>query len=490
MFPLQGNPEEAVLRIPTFSTLGIRTMRQGYGAKDATLGQESPVLLLCNARRQPIINATSKASKGQETDSCPAQESWLSTVMRVIIIGAGPAGLALGHALTQAGIDDFVILERRQKVVEATGAGLGLWPHAVRILDQLGNGLFEAAEKIVPKMKKSVRLGNEGGLVLATDLFAHVEENHGYAFWMFERMRLLELLYTHLPRVEERVLTGKTVTSLSQTDSTVTVECDDGSKARQGLHLDLPRHVWLRTSTPGLVPGEMTERNKDTISSQLLTTKDSVVWFLYERLDKTTTKRARYTAEDQEALAERCKDFSVVADDSIRFGDLWASKSRAGLADLEEGMAERWSSGRAVLVGDAAHKMASNLALGANTAMESVVCLANKLWALDRKGAAPDGKAVETAFAAYQKERQASARYVTRLSGMLLRYSWLLARTLSFVGRFASLENDRMVADKILAGIPRAGLALDFAAAGHPKKGNIPLITPLMGERGVIEVEE
>ncbi|CAI4213653.1 unnamed protein product [Parascedosporium putredinis] len=150
--------------------------------------------------------------------------------MRVIIIGAGPAGLALGHALTQAGIDDFVILERRQKVVEATGAGLGLWPHAVRILDQLGNGLFEAAEKIVPKMKKSVRLGNEGGLVLATDLFAHVEENHGYAFWMFERMRLLELLYTHLPRVEERVLTGKTVTSLSQTDSTVTVECDDGSK--------------------------------------------------------------------------------------------------------------------------------------------------------------------------------------------------------------------------------------------------------------------
>ena len=96
--------------------------------------------------------------------------------MRVIIIGAGPTGLVLAHALIKAGIDDFVLLERREQVVDESGAGLGLWPQGVRILDQLGNGMFEEAEQIVPKMKRSVRLGNEGDLVLSTDLFAHIEE--------------------------------------------------------------------------------------------------------------------------------------------------------------------------------------------------------------------------------------------------------------------------------------------------------------------------
>lgn len=96
--------------------------------------------------------------------------------MRVIIVGAGPAGLALAHMLPLAGIDDFVVLERRADVIEPSGAGVGLWPHNVRVLDQLGNGVLEEARTLVPKMKRSLRLEGTGRLVLENDLFDQIEE--------------------------------------------------------------------------------------------------------------------------------------------------------------------------------------------------------------------------------------------------------------------------------------------------------------------------
>ena len=96
--------------------------------------------------------------------------------MRIIIVGAGPAGLVLAHALVLAGIDDFVVIERRKAVVEASGACLGLWPHSVRVFDQLGNGLLASARQMAPKMKRSVRLGKDSELLLTVDLFKQVEE--------------------------------------------------------------------------------------------------------------------------------------------------------------------------------------------------------------------------------------------------------------------------------------------------------------------------
>jgi len=92
--------------------------------------------------------------------------------MRVIIIGSGPAGLGFAHCLLKAGIDDFVILEQRPNPADRLGAALGLWPHAVRILDQLG--ILDEARKLVPEMKKSLHLGPKGDLISESDLFQMV----------------------------------------------------------------------------------------------------------------------------------------------------------------------------------------------------------------------------------------------------------------------------------------------------------------------------
>ena len=56
---------------------------------------------------------------------------------RAIIIGAGPIGLVASHIFSQVGID-FIVLERRVSIVPEHGAGIAVWPHTLRIMDQLG----------------------------------------------------------------------------------------------------------------------------------------------------------------------------------------------------------------------------------------------------------------------------------------------------------------------------------------------------------------
>lgn len=70
---------------------------------------------------------------------------------KVIVIGAGPAGLALAHMLHLANID-FVVYEKRDEIVRKNdGTALALQPSGLRLLDQLG--LLEAARSLAPPLQ-------------------------------------------------------------------------------------------------------------------------------------------------------------------------------------------------------------------------------------------------------------------------------------------------------------------------------------------------
>lgn len=60
------------------------------------------------------------------------------------IVGAGISGLTLAKMLELLGIS-YVLWEARSAIDEAAGAGVGLMPNGLRILDQLG--LFEDIHK-------------------------------------------------------------------------------------------------------------------------------------------------------------------------------------------------------------------------------------------------------------------------------------------------------------------------------------------------------
>ncbi|CAK7216973.1 hypothetical protein SCUCBS95973_002994 [Sporothrix curviconia] len=145
---------------------------------------------------------------------------------RAVIVGGGPVGLCLAHAFTLAGID-YVLLERRETPVEPSGFGLALWPHGVRILDQLG--LLEEGREMSLLMKDKSNLRPDGSEMAYSTLYEQIEQNHGHPWMLFHRQKLLELLYKRLAETETRVLTKKKVTSIETHPDGVKVHCDDGS---------------------------------------------------------------------------------------------------------------------------------------------------------------------------------------------------------------------------------------------------------------------
>src|ERR1700733_12370173 len=59
---------------------------------------------------------------------------------RVVVIGGGIGGLSAVIALRNAGIEALALERAAELARVELGAGITLWPNAVRMLDQLGVG--------------------------------------------------------------------------------------------------------------------------------------------------------------------------------------------------------------------------------------------------------------------------------------------------------------------------------------------------------------
>lgn len=87
---------------------------------------------------------------------------------RAIVVGGGPVALVAAHALAQAGID-YVVLERRKELDVDSGASVAVWPHNVRLLDQLG--LLEEAEQTYMPVKNKRNLRRDGSEISRSNMF-------------------------------------------------------------------------------------------------------------------------------------------------------------------------------------------------------------------------------------------------------------------------------------------------------------------------------
>ena len=82
--------------------------------------------------------------------------------MRVVIIGAGIGGLTTALALKQKGLD--VAVYERTAVLTDVGAGISLWPNALKALYQLG---LRPALDGVSFVSMDGALRSRGGTVLS-----------------------------------------------------------------------------------------------------------------------------------------------------------------------------------------------------------------------------------------------------------------------------------------------------------------------------------
>jgi 2-polyprenyl-6-methoxyphenol hydroxylase-like FAD-dependent oxidoreductase len=96
------------------------------------------------------------------------------TKFRAIIVGAGPVGLYLAHALFRA-IMDYVVLEQYDSVLRYQGAGVLLYPETLRLLDQIG--IYEKAEKdFIINHTQTELLTLNGRVIKSTPLWSMLAE--------------------------------------------------------------------------------------------------------------------------------------------------------------------------------------------------------------------------------------------------------------------------------------------------------------------------
>lgn len=172
-------------------------------------------------------------------------------------------------------------------------------------------------------------------------------------------------------------------------------------------YLTTYRALWFRFPTSlGLRPGQVHEAHGNGLGTQMFAGDDTAVVAAYERLERPTRERPRYTQADQDALVERWANVPIAH--GLTLKKAFDARLSADLVDLEEGVVEYWSSGRMVLAGDAAHKYTPSTGSGCNTGIIDVVVLVNELRKIinpEHGNNAPSEESIAAAFKTYQDTR-------------------------------------------------------------------------------------
>lgn len=322
------------------------------------------------------------------------------------VVGAGVAGLAMAAGLERLGCDVTVV--ERSPTPHHDGAGLTLWPNAMRALDSIGAG--DAVRAIGEPVLQALVL-RPSGRRLSELPIAALSKRYG---------PLLAVHRTDLTRVLAHELSGTvrygTAVTVSEgrvlldgeppdTDLVVGADGIDSTVRNAFLPVVKLRHsgqfaargvarmgsdspavtseTWGRGLRFGLVP----------------LTRGLTYWFAV----------ARTEAQADDAAATFARWHAPIPD--VLAAPQEGSTPTLPLLDLPR--LPRWHDGQStVLVGDAAHAMTPNLGQGAAQAFEDVAVLLEEM----------SRRTVTEAFMAYERRRKHRVEQVvarSRMTGVL-----------------------------------------------------------------------
>jgi FAD-dependent urate hydroxylase len=301
---------------------------------------------------------------------------------RILVVGAGLAGLALARALGRAGFAPELI--ERGAAWEAAGTGMYLPANGVRALGALG--LEEAVAARAAPITHQRLLDHHGRLLAEIDL-DRLWGDVG-ACLALHRADLHQVL-----RDGVAVRMGRTVASLEHLDGPVEVTFDDGRQdsydlvvGADGLHSAIRRQAV--DPRPPVPVGQHSWRFLAPCPPQVTTWTVMLgrgASFLtipigggqvYCYADRTTDPTSPPAGDP---LAELGKRFAGFAAPVPQLLDQLPDPAQVHVAPIQQVAAERWGRGAVVLVGDAAHGMSPNMAQGAALAFEDALVLAERL---------------------------------------------------------------------------------------------------------------
>lgn len=314
-------------------------------------------------------------------------------IERVLIVGAGMAGLTLAISLKRQGLDAKIV--ERQATWPVHGAGIYLVGNAMRALGSLnlaGDVLRDGA------LIKTQTLMNHRGKQLAVIDTESVWADCGPCVGI-RRADLQSKLVDALGAAQVRF--SATVTSLEQREDCAVVRFDDGQERTYDLVVGADG---VRSSMRKLVFGSIQPRFTGQVGWRFLVQCPASItgWTLF------AGDRGVFLFIPVGGGQAYCYADAVVAellDDPLegrlerlrsRFAD-YASPAPQALAELrtsdpihfsaiEDILQEPWGSGNVLLIGDAAHATSPNMASGAAMASEDALAL-SRLIAAERNAA-------------------------------------------------------------------------------------------------------
>ncbi|OKJ71496.1 FAD-dependent oxidoreductase [Streptomyces sp. CB02460] len=339
----------------------------------------------------------------------------------VLIVGAGPTGLALGVDLARRGVHALV-LERAEALFPGS-RGKGLQPRTMEVFDDLGVvDAMHAAGGTYPVgmvWRNGERVGEH-------HMFDPVEPSEDAPYnkpWMVPQWRTQEILAARLAELGGEIAFGREVVGLAQDAEGVTAQLSGGGAVR-GRYLvaaDGGRSAVRRALGIGMT-GETVDPNPTLVADVRITGLDRDNWHIFPPHDGGDFLAVCPLAgtEDFQLTARFPEGTDVdLTPDAIRKvlaarthlpADAltevrWASdfRPRAALAD-------RFRAGRVFLAGDAAHVHSPAGGQGLNTSVQDAYNLGWKL------GAVLTGGAPAALLDSYEEERRPVAAQMLDLS--------------------------------------------------------------------------
>ncbi|KAK8122044.1 hypothetical protein PG984_010714, partial [Apiospora sp. TS-2023a] len=375
---------------------------------------------------------------------------------RIIVVGGGLVGLLAAHILAKSKID-FVLLEQRDNLFPEHGASIGVYPHTVRVFDQLG--LLEPLRNIWSPLTRKLVITHSGYIFKDHPRFTWMGVNHGHPFAMVHRTDLLRCLYDTLHEdVKKRVYTNKQVADVQVLDEFCEVRCSDGTAERGSIiigadgnssrvrrqmrnhrQLEQPLLPLVTSEQPfaayytllyGSVPllpsmpeGTSWEAHGTGMSTSLFVGSERAWFFWYEKRAFTTHRQppAKFSKEDEAQFVSKWAHVHIT--NNLQLKDVYEARQSSGMTLAEEGVVEHRFSKRIVLVGDSATKVTPNLAFGFNGGVQGLVALMNGLHDLihHQNVTKPSTAELDAVFQTYQDQALALSRLLVNVSGKSLR---------------------------------------------------------------------
>lgn len=376
------------------------------------------------------------------------------TQRAVAIVGGGIGGLAAAVALHRRGWR-VEVLERAGEFTEI-GAGISLWPNALRALDALG---LAGAVRALGTVEATGGVRDRRGRWLSRTDNAELARRFGHPLVVLHRADLLRVLTDALPA--ESLRSGSEVSTVRE-DGHLPVIVHRGGESRpdlvvgaDGLRSAVRRALWPAAAGPRYAGYTAWRMVTEPLAEP--PREGAAIWGRGARFGYTALSGGRMycfaTASLPAGAASGSSEHAELLD---RFGS-WPDPVPALLSAVPASAVLRhdlydlpplasFVRGRVALVGDAAHAMTPNLGQGACQALEDAVTLAHCLDAI------PD---VAAALRSYDGLRRARTQAITRRSARL-----------GAVGQLSW---------------PPAVLLRDTAARLTPTRATLRAMTPVLG---------